>query len=203
MDKVALVAAAILASIWVIMWLDLPPVLNSPLPAGQQVVVVIGQKTEKPVGFSNEKVIQSVPDPELATVKDITSAKLNSGSSASNDASKELPGWLKVTKKVSVEKASSKTKFVRPQDIAKFPKLVEAIAMADLKTSYRLAGIYDKTASLTETLEVDSLQARELIEFMEGKRAEVLEGKEYTWNIMFGMSVYTIQMKISQSNPMQ
>ena len=198
-DKIALVAAAILASIWVIMWLDLPPVLNAPLPASQKVVVAIGQKVEKPVILSNQ-VIQSVPDPELATVKDITSTRLNSRSNVSKSVDIEQPGWLRIIKKSGMEKLTQRVKFVTAQDIAKFPKLIETIALADLKYSNRIAGIYEKSGNLTETLEVDASQAKDIVAFMEGKK-EVSEGKQYNWTIMFGVSIYTIQMTVSQSAP--
>ena len=198
-DKIALVAAAILASIWVIMWLDLPPVLNAPLPASQKVVVAIGQKQEKPIIFSSQ-VIQSVPDPELATVKDITSTRLNSRSNVSKSVDIEQPGWLRIIKKSGMEKLTQRVKFVTAQDIAKFPKLIEAIALADLKYSNRIAGIYEKSGNLTETLEADASQAKDIVAFMEGKK-EVSEGKQYIWTIMFGVSIYTIQMTVSQSAP--
>ena len=124
MDKIALVAATILASIWLIMWLNIPPVLNAPLPAGQRVVVALEQKEQKPISFSNQ-VIQSVPDPELATVKDITSERLNSLSNSSKPIIVETPGWITVIRKGSVDRApQQKMKFVMAHDIAKFPKLV-------------------------------------------------------------------------------
>jgi len=198
-NKIALVAAAILASIWVIMWLDLPPVLNAPLPASQKVVVVIGLKEQRPIIFSSQ-VIQSVPDPELATVKDITSTRLNARSNLSKSIDIEQPGWLRIIKKSGMEKVTQRVKFVTVQEIAKFPKLIEAIALADLKSSNRMFSTYEKPGHLTETLEVDASQAKDIIAFMEGKK-EVSEGKQYSWTIMFGMSIYTIQMTVSQSAP--
>ena len=198
-DKIALVAAAILASIWVIMWLDLPPALNAPLPASQKVVVAMGQKEDKPI-ISSSQVIQSVPDPELATAKDITSTRLNSRSNVSKSIIVEQPGWLRIIKRSGTEKVTQRVKFVMSQEIARFPKLVEAIALADLKYSNRIAGIHEKSGNLTETLEVDASQAKDIIAFMEGRK-DVSEGKQYNWTIMFGVSIYAIQMTISLSAP--
>jgi len=201
MDKIALIASAILASTWVIMWLNLPPVLNAPLPASQKVVVAIGQKDERHVSFSNQ-VIQSVPDPELATAKDITSERLKSGSNISNPVKVELPGWLKITKQSGTEKVTQWVKFLTAHDIASFPKLVEAIALADLKSSNEMFSIYEKSENLMETLEVDASQAKDVIALMEGKK-EVSEGRQYIWTVMFGGSTYTIRLTISQGAPAQ
>ena len=199
MDKIALIAAAILASIWVIMWLNLPPALNAPLPAGQKVVVSIGQKEERHISFSSQ-VIQSVPDPELATVKDITFGRLKSGSNISSPAKVELPGWLEMTKKIGTEKVTQRVKFATAQEIARFPRLVEAIALADLRSSNRIFSNYGKSGNLMERLEVEPSQAKDVIVFMEGK-TEVSEGKKYIWTLMFGGSTYTMQLTISQVAP--
>jgi len=194
-DKIALVAATILSSILLIMWLNIAPVLNAPLPAGQRVVLALEQKEEKSISFSNQ-VIQSVPDPELATVKDITSERLNSTSNSSKPVIVETPGWITVIKKVSVERSSpQRVKFMMTQDIAKFPKLVEVIALADLKFSNKIF----RSGNLT-AIRVDGSEAKDIILFLEGK-GEVLEEKQYTWTVMFGMSTYTVQMVVSNSPP--
>ena len=181
------------------MWLDLPPVLNAPLPASQKVVVATGEKGEKPVSFLNQ-VIQSVPDPELATVKDITLERLNSRSNFPKSVSIQSPGWLKIIKMSGIERVTQKVKFVTAQDIVRFPKLVEAIGLADLKSSNTIFSNYKKSGNFMETLEVDPSQAKDIIAFMEDKN-EGSEGKQYTWTVMFGMSAYAIHLTVSQSAP--
>lgn len=210
-SKVALVAATVLVSIWVIMWLDLPPIFNAPLPAGQKVAAVVSPKAERVVSLSGP-VIQSVPDPELATVKDITSTRLISAQSPQPqreiEREIELPGWLRITKKTSIERIDKvsypKVRFVRAEDIVKFSKLVEVIGMADLRSSYQFVGIRERSAPnllLSEVVKVPHAEVRGIIDFMEGKQASVNEGKEYNWTIMFGMNIYVVQMQVSALPP--
>ena len=195
MNKVALVAATIVVSVWVIMWLDLPPVLNAPLPADQQVVAVANPHQEKVV--TTGQAIQSVPDPELATSKDITSTRLKQAASSDNDLKTEVQGWLRVSKKSGIDRTiPSSVKFFKAEDLAKFPKLVEVIEIADLKNSYQFSQI--SNMPLTDFIQVSSLHSHEIVEFMEGKNAVMEDGNEYSWAILLGMSVYSIQLRISE-----
>lgn len=195
MNKVALVAATIIVSVWVIMWLDLPPFLNAPLPANQQVVAIANQQPEKVV--LTGQVIQSVPDPELATSKDITSTRLKAAASSASDVKIEVPGWLRVSKKSGTDRTiPSNVKFLKSEDLAKFPKLVEVIEIANLKNSYQFLQI--SSVPLTEFIQVPSLQVHEIVELMEGRNAVVEDGKEYDWAIMLGMNIYSVQLRISK-----
>ncbi len=195
MNKVALVAATIIVSVWVIMWLELPPVFNAPLPADQQVVAVVNHQPEKVI--LTGQVIQSVPDPDLATSKDITSTRLKAAASSVSDVKIEVPGWLRVSKKSGIDRTiPSNVKFFKAADLAKFPKLVEIIEIADLKNSYQFPQI--ASTPLTEFIQVPSPQVHEIVEFMEGRNAVVENGKEYNWAIMLGMNIYSVQLKISE-----
>lgn len=113
-----------------------------------------------------------------------------------------MPGWLKIIIKSGTEKVTQRVKFLTAHDIAKFPKLVEAIALADLKSSNKMFSIYEKSENLMDTLEVDASQAKDVIALLEGDE-EVSEGKQYIWTVMFGASTYTIRLTISQGAPAQ
>ncbi|MBI2126181.1 MAG: hypothetical protein HYU02_02545, partial [Thaumarchaeota archaeon] len=143
------------------------------------------------------QVIQSVPDPDLATSKDITSTRLKAATSSVSDVKIGVPGWLRISKKSGIDRTiPPNVKFFKAADLAKFPKLVEVIEITDLKNSYQFSQI--ASTPLTEFIQVPSPQVHEIVEFMEGRNAVVENGKEYNWAIMLGMNIYSVQLKISE-----